>query len=424
MQAIGIDLGTTNSVLAYSEIENGKIKTKVIEIERLDIRPGHRVYTQKREKLLPSVAYYDASENSWIVGDGAQKRFQEKPASVAKSVKRHMDSGEKNLSPISHISWTPIQVSTEILRQLINGMLYMYRYITRPDSLVITVPASFETSMINATITAAENAGLEITKEDLLYEPHAALYQFFHTPHVKNIDLSLEKMFLVFDLGGGTLDVSLHEVSKQDNYVTIKDIAISPYTRFGGDDFDKRVARFLLNKYSPYKSSSKAADKKILKSQFQEYAKEAKEALNPVVTRHPIRKTPKDSEDKSLKAFVHDLELSEYEDIVEPLLAFSLDLKSCRSKGQNIINPILYVLDEGKKKLNLCERPNVDVVLLNGGMTRLEIIRKRLEDFFINGYIIPEAELDPQTAVAEGAAIYCLRGSYASRRPICFKVPV
>ena len=424
MQKIGIDLGTTNSVLAYSEIENGRIKAKVIEIERLDIRPGHHVYTRKRGRLLPSVAYYDVSKNSWIVGDGAQKKFPEQPASVAKSVKRHMDRGTDNLSPIPHTSWTAIQISTEILRQLLDGIFYMFRRRTFPDSLVITVPASFQESMIEATITAAKDAGLSISKKDLLYEPHAALYQFFHTPHVKNTDLSVEKLFLVFDLGGGTLDVSLHKVSKQKNYVTIEDIAISPYTRFGGDDFDEKVAEFLLNKYPPYKKLSKTADKKILKSQFQGYAKEAKETLNSLVTKHRIHKTPKDSVCRDLEAFPYDLNLSEYERIVAPLLASSLGLKSCSSKNQNIINPILDILDEGKKELNLCERPNIDVVLLNGGMTKLEIIRKRLENFFVGGYVIPEAELDPETAVAEGAAIYCRHRPSASGRSIRFKVPV
>ena len=430
MRAVGIDLGTTNSVLAESEIENGEIITKIIEIERLDIRPGHRGYTQKRDRLLPSVAYYNASENSWIVGDGAQKKSQEEPASVAKSVKRHMDFGKKNFSLIPRISWTPIQISTEILKQLFKGAKYMWMHIDQPDPCVITVPASFQSSMIQATIEAAKTAGstadiaglTEITESDLFFEPHAALLQFFNTNHINEITFSEtdEQFFLVFDLGGGTLDVSLHKISKENNSLTIEDIAISPYNRFGGDDFDKKVAQSLLKKYPPY-ITLKSPDKELVEFQFQEYAKDAKEFLTPYTKTHPIKKTPKDSAGRSLYPFAHNLSPSEYKDIVNLLLAPSLDLQSCHSKDPNIINPILDVLDSGRKKLGRCDRPNVDIVLLNGGMTKLNIIRERLTDFFKGGYVIPEGEFDPETAVAQGASIYCLHKTVGTRSPLSIK---
>ena len=428
MRVIGIDLGTTNSVLAESESENGKIKTRVIDIDRQEIRPGDRIRTSKRRNLLPSVACKDKS-GSWTVGDYAQKMLQKKPAYVAKSVKRHMDQGSERFEAVGGISWTPIEVSTQILIQLIRGAQYIWRYAPCPDHLAITVPASFRPSMIKATIQAANKAiqaankakltipKEEITTANLLYEPRAALCQFSNTPPVENIDFSekREKLFLVFDLGGGTLDVSLHKVLKENGRLTIKeDIAISPYNRFGGDDFDKLVAQSLLEEYPPYNKSSslKPYDQKLLELQFQEQARLAKESLSVEAPKFPIIITPKDSDGKELEGFSHDLNLSDYQKIVEPLLAPNLCFGTNHAEkwNQDIINPILHVLDEAKKKLGSCAQPNVDVILLSGGMTRLNIIRERLEKFFKkHGHVIPEGELDPETAVAQGAALYCIQ---------------
>ena len=183
--------------------------------------------------------------------------------------------------------WTPIQIAAEILKYLKKGAEDIFEHsqegFPKDDKLVIAVPASFNDNMRQATLKAAECAGfVGITDANLLFEPHAALYHFCNKTLPDPIDFSAEKKVLVFDLGGGTLDVSLHSVH-QKNELIIKDIAVSDYTRFGGNNFDKLVAKVLLKDYLSKWASRPTLScnqLKLLKLQFQEYAEEAKKQLS------------------------------------------------------------------------------------------------------------------------------------------------
>ena len=410
---IGIDLGTTNSAIAYGGIS--RISNRC-DAHIVNIRRKVDAYKAGDESLLPSCQYFPEGDGTPSVGDYAKRMLGMYPNRVAKSTKCYMDNGSDDLG--MDVSCTPIGVATSILECLKAGVLLKFPFLKdRFPKPAITVPASFGNKRRRATLAAATNAGLKITEEDLLEEPTAALHYFCNRKHEPDIEFNNSKI-LVFDLGGGTLDVSLHEVTKEVNSLRIDDIAISPYKEFGGDQFDEKVADVFLSQYydnhgNPAKDSDETAQ---LKKQFQFYAESAKiqlgyqinaihHILNPY---YPINRQPYLPTSPSLPTFNYDLTWDKYEDIIRPFLANDLCLESphCSSRPHNIIDPILKVLDDAKRKLNCSKRPEVDTVLLNGGMTKLPVIEQRLKELFGEGVIVYNDSDKADKAVALGAVYH------------------
>lgn len=226
---------------------------------------------------------------------------------------------------------------------------------------------------------------------------------------------------MVFDLGGGTLDVSLHKVSEgQSQDLDIHNVSTARYSQIGGDDFDKLLADHFLQTYSDrLPNSLNEIQIDLVEKAFQEYAEEAKTDLgtkfqtriaalgaepDPATVKTEVLQTPFED-----RVFQYELTLNDYEGIIDPLLANHLDLNSVNEidtlpfNDDNIIYPILDALAKAKEKLGVL--PQIDAVLLNGGMTKLRVIRKRLEVFFGPDIQILEAG-DPDKAVSLGAAYY------------------
>lgn len=417
---IGIDLGTTNSLMAWGTInpKTNQIDPKIVPIAMMIERGGRG----KRE-LLPSYVYF--KENSVpIVGEYAKYMIGRQTERVVKSIKSEMGTSKQSM--IDGNGYHPAKISSLILTHMAESARAHFGYI--PDDVVITVPASFDSDMRSATIEAAKLAGFKTTEDDgsprniLLDEPRAALYDFINRQNKGEIpetliDFSNPKLILVFDLGGGTLDVSLHHVflDNEKQRVQVEDLAVSRYTRIGGDNFDQLLADRFMEDYSE-KIPTDLDDFQLnlLRRTFLQYAEQAKidlsdqienmklmghSDLNQVETQ--IIQTPFEN-----RVFDYQLTLEEYEDIIAPLLAYNLSLDSIdhlnsTKFNENIIYPILDVLQKGKIKLG--SMPQVDGVLLNGGMTKFLSIQNRLEEFF--GFR-PIAAGDPDKAVARGATVY------------------
>lgn len=157
---------------------------------------------------------------------------------------------------------TPAKISSRILEHMLKSVARIYRQDEIKDA-VITVPASFDSIMCQATLNAAELAGIQIRNADgslrsiLLPEPQAVIYDFMN--QVRNseisdkiLDLNAPKNVMVFDLGGGTLDITLHKISRRNNnaeILNIEDLAINRYTLLGGDDFDLALAKNMFARY-------------------------------------------------------------------------------------------------------------------------------------------------------------------------------
>lgn len=416
---LGIDLGTTNSVISWGSINRRRdeLKTQVINIPmRID---GGGI---GNKELLPSYVYFREGDPP-SVGEYARAMIGRQTDRVVKSVKSHM--GTQEHFHFDGTDYSPAEISSMILKQLSSAAREINIV---PENVVITVPASFDSDQRSATIEAGELAGFQVTLFD---EPRAALYDFAHRQDMGElpstlIDFDDPKIVLVFDLGGGTLDVSLHKVSyEQGQYeLTIEDIAIGRYTQVGGDNFDKLLAEHFLDAYSNrLPQNPNDYDIHLLETEFQVYAEIAKIDLSGKVTSE-IQQGNENWESDDIarmiiqapsvnpdQLFQYNLTLTEYEQIVEPLLASDLSLDSVDESDsipftENIIYPILDVLRKAKKKLNVDISPTVDAVLLNGGMTRLHTIRKRLEDFF--GFP-PITAGEPDKSVARGASVYHYR---------------
>ena len=421
---IGIDLGTTNSVMAWGALnpQTNQLETKIVEVRMMIERGG----TGKKE-LLPSCVYFKEGSTP-IVGEYA-KTMIGRTNRVVKSIKSEI--GTQTAFDFDGSIYNPAVISSQILKHLASSAESLFGFI--PDDVVITVPASFDSDMREVTIEAARLAGFRTQEDDgsprniLLDEPRAALYDFVNRQNKgeipeTRISFHEPQTVLVFDLGGGTLDVSLHNVSYQQEQSTlnIEDLAISRYTQIGGDDFDQKLADHFLEVYADrLPNDFDDSQMNMLKSELREYAEQAKidlsseiengklmgyldpESFDPELVETEIIKTPFENQ-----VFEYDLTLSEYEDIVEPLLAPCLTLDAVNqldtlSDSDNIIYPILDVLRKAEQKIG--DMPSVDAVLLNGGMTKFHTIQKRLETLF---GLPPITAGDPDKAVARGAVVY------------------
>ena len=407
----GIDLGTTNSVLAWVNIEEqrgGLIAPKVVKLSM----PGHidRIPDPENqwpnivyEELLPSCVFFPPHGATPVVGPHAKSELRSSQQRVVKSIKTEI--GDPSYSEdFDGTTYKAYEISSEILKTLVNGVQAEFPKCELLNEAVICVPASFDPSMCAATEKAAKKAGF---KNPILFEePIAALYDY-HNRQERGILLtdaigiefnSTEpKLILVFDLGGGTLDVSLHKVTRADrDKLNITDSVVSRYTAIGGDNFDNLLATHFLHRTEAPPN---------LRPYAREYAEDVKIDLsNKAATISPshgtsVTATTTISMPILKPGFSLSLSLSEYEKIVSPLLAYSLTLETVNSK--NIIYPIIDVLKKWEEIHGSIPTP--DAILLNGSMTRFHTIQKRLENFFGD---VPISQVgDPEISVARGAVI-------------------
>jgi len=248
-RAVGIDLGTTNSVVAVLE---GGEPTVIANAE------GHRT--------TPSVVAF-TKDGEVLVGETAKRQAVTNVDRTIASVKRHMGTDWK--VEIDSKKYTAQEISARILQKLKrDAEQYLGEDVT---DAVITVPAYFNDAERQATKEAGEIAGLTVLR--IINEPTAAALAY-------GLDKGKEdELILVFDLGGGTFDVSLLEVGKDDDFSTIQVRATSGDNRLGGDDWDQRVVEHLIKKFKDTTGVDVSKDK-IALQRLKEAAEQAKKELS------------------------------------------------------------------------------------------------------------------------------------------------
>lgn len=439
---VGIDLGTTNSVLAIINTRpNGNIVSKVVDIPRasdIGSMVGNRqALTSTRRPLLPSCVYYRAEDGYRpMVGDFARRQYGLRPHLVAKSVKSHM--GEAAVPGMAQEvpDKSPAQISARILQHLLKEAGKILR---QPiTEAVITVPANFDAIMCQATLEAAQLAGINTKNADgtpkllLLSEPNAVIYDLINqinngelSPSILSLDTP--KQVLVFDLGGGTLDVTYHILKARENSqgVKVEEIATNRYTLLGGDDFDTLLANAMysryLDQYSSYPEVLSRITKETdsIKAQLLDYAESLKLELSD---RYPYGQEAQlvdswgyEEEEDTFDvggnmhngyAYTDSFTKEEAEEALASLMGQGLTFADYQKLDQltdhhNIIFPILDVLAKAAAKLKTA--PQVDAVIVNGGMSKFYLVLERLKEFF---NLEPIVALDPDQAVARGAAVY------------------
>lgn len=335
---------------------------------------------------------------------------------------------------------TPAQVSARILQHMLREASKIYR--TEIKDAVITVPANFDSVMCQATRDAAALAGIQVTNKDgseravLLSEPNAVIYDLINqvqNGEISNhiIDLNSEKNVLVFDLGGGTLDITMHKIKRREDcpdVLKVDEIATNRYTLLGGDDFDQAIADVMFEHYQKQYSTSPMVvrklqqEKKAIMPQLLNYAEELKLELSERRQAESSYAADDsfgwDDEEDAEEFFVggnmggigyaYDDSFTQeaVEKILQPFMGKNLQLADYKKidslqDTKNIIYPILDVLQKSAAKLG--DEVKVDAVIVNGGMSKFYMVTDRLREFF---GLEPIVALDPDQAVARGAAVY------------------
>lgn len=425
-----IDLGTTNSVIAYGNITRNRMKPIVLELDR-----KNGTGSTSRSPLLPSVVfYYKNNDGNMVtdVGDYAKSRYGTRTGYVCKSVKSLM--GVTNQVPlVDEIpDKTPADVSGQILSYMVNSAKKRLFQQELRD-VIITVPASFDSDQCQATIDAARKAGINVENmhDVLLYEPKAVIYDFMRMQEDGEIppdllSLDTDKNVMVFDLGGGTLDVTLHRVGySKEGILDIRDLAISRYTLLGGDNFDELLAADMLSRFEEmYGIKVSIRRREEVMCKLRKLAEHLKMELSMAYenARMSDIELPDDYEFEEMDVSLYDAYAfectytkAEVEQIVAPLMGYKYKIEDVGSIQRmderdvdNIIYPILDVLDKAGSGIK------IDAVILNGGMTKFYLIRQRLKEFF--GFE-PLETSDPDLSVARGGVYYhyCLH-KYNIRR--------
>jgi len=248
-RAVGIDLGTTNSALAVLE---GGEPTVIANAEGFRTTPSVVAFTKDGEVL---------------VGETAKRQAVTNVDRTISSVKRHM--GTNWTAAVDDKKYTAQEISARILGKLKrDAEQYLGEAVT---DAVITVPAYFNDAERQATKDAGEIAGLNVLR--IINEPTAAALAY-------GLDRGKEdELILVFDLGGGTFDVSLLEVGKDDDFSTIQVRSTAGDNRLGGDDWDGRVVDYLVQKFKDTTGVDVSKDK-IAKQRLKEAAEQAKKELS------------------------------------------------------------------------------------------------------------------------------------------------
>lgn len=419
---IGIDLGTTNSTVSIANLTfHGDIDAKTLEINQLDETGNDLVL----DTALPSVLYIDEKGNSFV-GQFAKRMHSINTKQVIKESKPYMGTDAK--WDINGETFYPEKVASYYLSSLKReAEKYAQEKI---DSAVITIPASFDMQQQRATQKAAVLAGFAKDKIHMIPEPTAALLDYINdeskldpTERVLRLNEGA-KTLLVFDLGGGTCDISILEVEENEKKgINIKELSISQYMELGGRDFDRAVVKKLFSKYfaeinltkeqvqEKYDKSTLA----ILQGCLYDFAERAKKAFSAkILGNHSVNyyENPSyfDHETFSRSLPGHlptelvcrlSITKAEYDAAIKQLLYFELD--RTKNKEKNIEKPILSALASSNRGQMTVD--DIDHVFLVGGMTLFPTVRERVYELF-NRRIEPLSSINPMNSVSKGAAVY------------------
>ena len=343
---IGIDLGTTNSCAAVLEAGAPKI-----------------IPNPEGGRTTPSVVSFKKGEK--IVGDAAKRQALTNPNTVI-SIKRKMGTNEK--VELEGKKYTPEEVSAMILGYIKD---YAESYLgEKVDKAVITVPAYFNDAQRQATKNAGKIAGLEV--ERIINEPTAAALSY-------GLEKEEGQTILVYDLGGGTFDVSILELG--DGVFEVKSTAGN--NKLGGDDFDNRIIDYIVKEFKKENGVDLSKDKMAMQ-RLKEEAEKAKKNLSGMVSTQisaPFIAKGDDGEPLHL-----DMELTraKFEDLISDLV-------------ESTIEPVKKAIKDAKIK-----KTDIDKVILVGGSTRVPLVYETVTKELGKE---PSREVNPDEAVAMGAAI-------------------
>ncbi|CAI1633514.1 MAG: molecular chaperone DnaK [Serratia marcescens] len=373
---IGIDLGTTNSCVAIMD----GAKARVLENAEGDrTTPSIIAYTQDGETLVGQPAKRQAVTNPentlFAIKRLIGRRFQDEEAQRDKAIMPYKiveaDNGDAWLE-VKGQKMAPPQISAEVLKKMKKTA---EDYLGEPvTEAVITVPAYFNDAQRQATKDAGRIAGLEVKR--IINEPTAAALAYGLDKEVGN------RTIAVYDLGGGTFDISIIEIDDVDGEKTFEVLATNGDTHLGGEDFDSRLINYLVEEFKKDQGIDLRNDP-LAMQRLKEAAEKAKIELSsaqqtdvnlPYITADATG--PKHMNIKVTRA--------KLESLVEDLVARSIE-------------PLKVALKDAGLSVS-----DIQDVILVGGQTRMPMVQKKVADFFGKE---PRKDVNPDEAVAVGAAV-------------------
>jgi len=370
-KVVGIDLGTTNSVVAA--IEGGQ-PSVIINAEGLRTTPSIVAYTKKQELLVGQIAKRQAvinPENTFFsvkrfIGSKESEISAEAKQLPYKVINDSNDNVKINCPSLSK-EFSPEEISAQVLRKLISDATsYLSQDVTQA---VITVPAYFNDSQRQATMDAGKIAGIEVLR--IINEPTAASLAY-------GLDKKQNETILVFDLGGGTFDVSILEVG--DGIFEV--LSTAGDTNLGGDDFDKVLVNWLMNDFKAEEGIDLSNDIQALQ-RLTEAAEKAKMELS-TLEKTTISLPFITADASGPKHIDKELTRATFEELCENLI------ERCRI-------PVEKALNDAR-----LEKSDINEVVLVGGSTRIPAIQELVESLTNKK---PNQSVNPDEVVAIGAAI-------------------
>lgn len=345
---IGIDLGTSTTEAAV--IQNGK---------------PLMIFNMENEIITPSAVGIDA-DGSFVIGEKARAQYLLSPENTAIEVKRKIGTNEK--IPLGKETYTPVELSAKLLEYVKSyASEYLKTTITRA---VISVPAYFDDLQRQATVEAGTKAGLEVMR--ILNEPTAAALSY-GLEHMEE-----ESHILVYDLGGGTFDVTLLEMF--DGVLEVK--ASSGDNQLGGKDFDEKIMDWLIGQFQSKHGIDLTKDKYAM-VKLKEEAERCKKTLSSSSACQILIPMIAEKSGEPL-ALDETITVEAFEEMTKELI-------------RRTHPPIDVVLSDSGI---LAE--DIDRVILVGGSTRMPLVAKDIEEYL---HMEPAQAVNPDYAVAEGAAI-------------------
>lgn len=345
---VGIDFGTTKCAIAY--YDNGEVKI-------ITDRRGRRTF--------PSVVAF-LPDGNVVVGDVAKSRLFLDTNNVVKSVKRYLGSDHRFI--INDKEYSPEEIASFILAKLKEIAEYYLNDVVK--DIVITVPAYFSDLQRNAVKNACKLAGLNVVR--IINEPTAAAIAYGISK------LGGERNIVVYDLGGGTFDVSILNMS--DGVFEV--LATSGNNTLGGEDFDRAIAELIIEEYKKKEGIDISSDRVILQKLYEEVEKakinlsdeEVVEVIVPFVS----------ATESTIKHLTFTLTRDQFEKIISPYIETTIELLD------------RTIRDAGLKK------EDIHHLLMVGGSSRIPYVRRRVETFL---GIRAESSVSPEEVVAMGAGI-------------------
>nr|YP_010330176.1 heat shock protein 70 chaperone [Porphyridium aerugineum]UNJ17892.1 heat shock protein 70 chaperone [Porphyridium aerugineum] len=370
-KVVGIDLGTTNSVVAV--MEGGK-PTVIPNAEGFRTTPSVVAYTKNGDRLVGQIAKRQAVINPENTFYSVKRFIGRKSSEIAEELKqvpyKVINDSNGNIKihcPALNKDFVPEEISAQVLRKLVeDASKYLGETISQA---VITVPAYFNDSQRQATKNAGKIAGLDVLR--IVNEPTAASLAY-------GLDKKNNETILVFDLGGGTFDVSVLEVG--DGVFEV--LSTSGDTHLGGDDFDNKIVNWLIQEFKNAEGIDLSNDKQALQ-RLTEAAEKAKIELSNL-TQTDINLPFITATDSGPKHLEKTITRQKFEILCDDLIA------RCRI-------PVETALKDAKITTS-----DIDEVVLVGGSTRIPAVRDAVKNLLNKE---PNQSVNPDEVVAVGAAV-------------------